>query len=240
MLWVAGGGRGIGAGLARKAAATGAHVVVSYREDTVAARRLAQSLPGSDDAHLFLQGDLRNIETVREMASAVKNRFGRLDYIANCTHWPLVQTPIEEVSWSELHDQFLGTVGTSHHVIQVSLPLLLQSEQAGVLNVSSATVGRGDNSFAARNIAKAALDELTRIWATALGSRGIRVNVLSLGWTETDQLACVQPNTVEQAIGQIPLGRFATVDEVADFAWCLLHRFRYVSGATLPFDGGYR
>lgn len=240
VLWVAGGGRGVGAAVARRAAADGAAVAVAYLQDDNSAERLHRDIQETGSECLVRRCDLRDPAATSEMAAQIFERFGSLNYLVNSAHSPLTETNIDEMAWDELHAQCLGTVATAHHATLAAMPFLLRSAEPAIMNLSSATVGRTPCSFPARTIAKAALEELSAIWGARLAGHGIRVNVLSLGWTATAQVTNISAQTLEAARQRIPTGRMATAEEVADFVWALLDRHRYVASSVIPLDGGFR
>jgi 3-oxoacyl-[acyl-carrier protein] reductase len=105
-----------------------------------------------------------------------------------------------------------------------------------VSSVVALSGSAGQVNYAA---SKAGLVGLARSLARELGSRSITVNVVAPGFVETDMTAVLDDETTATYRRQIPLGRFATADEVAGVVrWLASDEAAYVTGAVIPVDGG--
>lgn len=108
-----------------------------------------------------------------------------------------------------------------------------------ILNVSSIIGVRGYAGLAAYSASKAGLDGMTRALARELGPKGFRVNSILPGYVDTDMSAALTPAQRSQIVRRTPLGRLATVEDVAPVAEFLLgERSRFITGQCLVVDGG--
>jgi NAD(P)-dependent dehydrogenase (short-subunit alcohol dehydrogenase family) len=122
--------------------------------------------------------------------------------------------------------------------IQAALPVM--SDGASVVLIGSIADVMGVTPFSTYGATKAALRSYARSWAAELVPRGIRVNVVAPGPTDTDMMAAVSEEMRQMLIKPIPLGRMARADEVAAAAVFLLSGDASFTGAELCVDGGMR
>ena len=235
---ITGGNSGIGLAIARAFRAEGAHIVILGRDpDTLSA---AVDELGVDT--LAVQGDIARPEDLDRLYSEVGSTFGKIDVlVANAASYG--STPLDETTpefFDRMNDaNFRGTFFT----VQRALPLL--REGASVILVTSTANTTGIPGLSVYSATKAAVRSLARSFAAELQPRGIRVNALSPGMTDTPiferiGMTRAEVDTMQEAMsGQIPMGRFGRPDEIAAAALFLASdASSYITGIELPVSGG--
>jgi len=235
---ITGGNSGIGLAIARAFRAEGAHIVILGRDpDTLSA---ATDELGVDT--LAVQGDIARPEDLDRLYSEVGSTFGKIDVlVANAASYG--STPLDETTpefFDRMNDaNFRGTFFT----VQRALPLL--REGASVILVTSTANTTGIPGLSVYSATKAAVRSLARSFAAELQPRGIRVNALSPGMTDTPiferiGMTRAEVDTMQEAMsGQIPMGRFGRPDEIAAAALFLASdASSYITGIELPVSGG--
>lgn len=189
---ITGASRGIGAAVARRFAAEGAHVVLLAR--TVG------GLEEVDDAIKAIGGtatlvpcDLREFERLDQLGPPLLERFGRLDvFVANAgtlgTLTPVVQ--YDAAAWQEAFDV---NVNANWRLIRVVDPLLRRSDAGRAILVTSAAARNPRAYWGAYAVTKAALEALATVWAAELATTSVRVNLLNPGPTATGMRAAAFP-----------------------------------------------
>jgi len=237
-LMVTGSSRGIGAAIAEAAGQQGARVLINYLSSRDRALEVARAVERAGGEALVVQGDVREPQSARRLVDAASEQWGGLDWLVNNAHTPYRHLPAEQLEWHDYEEQLIGTLRAAVNMTQASMPLLLESPAASILNISSITVERPMTGLAARTAAKAALEGYTRSIACEYSGR-VRVNAIAVGWTRTDQFEGLSEAILAEVLEGIPGKRFAAPDEIAQAALFLLSsRASFISGLVLPVAGG--
>jgi NAD(P)-dependent dehydrogenase (short-subunit alcohol dehydrogenase family) len=237
---VTGAGQGMGAAHARRLAREGAVLAVNDRQDSPALQALADELGG-----VCAPGDVSNPDQVRALVSDVARQVGDIDVLvanhAYMTMAPFLEHDLED--WWAVLDTNLG--GT-FHLVQAVLPGMRRRGGGRIVVVSSEWGVTGWPGATAYAASKAGLISLTKTLGRELAPEGIIVNALAPGVTDTPQLevdardAGVDLAAMHQRYAQdIPLGRIARVEEMADVV-ALLADFRLSAmvGQVVQANGG--
>ncbi|MER6462053.1 SDR family oxidoreductase [Streptomyces sp. NPDC001288] len=237
---VTGGGSGIGRAVARRWAAGGGHVTVLGRrpealQETVG---LIEAAGGSADA---VACDVRDADAVDAAVDQVVERHGRLDALVNNAAGNFV-VPAEQLSprgWKAVVDIVLN--GTFHCTRAAARHMLPQGGGA-VLSVIAGYAWHGHPGTVHSAAAKAGVLAMTRTLAVEWADRGVRLNCIAPGPTETEgAAAALWPDAAARTrvLGSVPAGRFTTPEEVAESAAFLIgDRAAYITGDVLVVDGG--
>jgi 3-oxoacyl-[acyl-carrier protein] reductase len=227
---VTGGTRGVGRAISHSLAAAGADVLAGYRTDEAAAGRLASARCRP------VRADLRTAAGRAAVVAAARSRFGGLDVLVNNfgTYQPAALSTMDPKRLEEsLHSNL-----TAHLLLtRAVLPLL--RDGATIVNIGAGMAERGRPGHSHFTAAKAGLVGFTRSLARELADRGIRVNTVAPGVVATER-GIDLPEAVRAGIlAAIPLGRFATPDDVAKVVVFLSSAVsRGITGATIRVDGG--
>jgi len=235
---ITGGNSGIGFASARLFAEQGAHVVITGRRQ----QALDDAVRAIGPSAIAIRGDVADPDHHRKVADFVRNRFAGADiYMANAGVNTITASPA--VSPAEYDAQFgVNTRGTFFGV-QAVAPELRDGGSIILLgSLASDKVLEGHAVYAGT---KAAIGAFARSWALEFKDRGIRVNILSPGPTETEILAKLGVPVGERETftammaGAIPLGRLGRPEELARAALFLASdASSFVTGINLRVDGG--
>ncbi|GAB2721556.1 SDR family NAD(P)-dependent oxidoreductase [Kitasatospora kifunensis] len=233
---VTGGTRGIGRATALALARAGAQLAVCSRNAGEDAQSLARELKALGEGHHLVQADVTTSEGAASLGAQVKETLGGLDAVVNNVgvDGQVWFADLAEAEWHRVVDH---NVTSAYLVTQAMLPLLVDG--ASVVNVGSSVALRGRVRGVHYTASKAALIGLTRALCKELGPRGIRVNTVAPGLTETEPGAGLPPEAVERIVGMTALGRICQPQDVAGAILFLVgDTSSYISGVTLNVDGG--
>ncbi|MEV8434718.1 SDR family oxidoreductase (plasmid) [Streptomyces sp. HUAS 31] len=237
---VTGGGSGIGRAVARRWAAGGGHAtVLGRREDALHETvQLIETAGGSAD---LVACDVRDASAVDRAVDTVALRHGRLDALVNNAAGNFV-VPGEKLSpggWKAVIDIVLN--GT-FHCTRAAARHMLEQGAGTVLNVIASYAWHGHPGTVHSAAAKAGVLAMTRTLAVEWAARGVRLNCLAPGPTETEGASAALWPTREaraRVLASVPAARFTTPEEVAETAAFLLgERAAYITGEVLTVDGG--
>jgi len=223
---VTGGNRGIGLAIARAFADLGDAVAVTHRGS------------GAPDGLLGVRCDVTSTEEVQAAFEAVEAEQGPVEVLvsnAGITDDTLLLRMSEETFTRVLDANLTG----AFRVAKRAARSMLRARRGRMVFVSSVvglSGGAGQANYAA---SKAGLVGFARSVARELGPRGITANVVSPGFVATDMTAAIPEERRAEILGQVPLGRYATPEEVAAVVTFLASdAAAYVTGAVVPVDGG--
>jgi 3-oxoacyl-[acyl-carrier protein] reductase len=239
---VTGASKGIGAAIAKGLGAAGAAVVVNYASSKDGADQVVAAITAKGGKAVAIQGDVSKPDDIARLFKASKDAFGRLDILVN-NAGIFNFSPLEEVTELAFHREFntnvLGPILATQEALKH-----FGAEGGSVINVSSVvSTGNVPNSVVYSST-KGALDAVTRVLASELGARKIRVNTIAPGGTETEgaHAAGIMGSDFEkQMIAQTTLGRMGQPDDIARVAVFLASDDSgWITGERLAVSGGLR
>jgi NAD(P)-dependent dehydrogenase (short-subunit alcohol dehydrogenase family) len=238
---VTGGGSGIGRAAAERAARDGARVAVLDRNADGAAETVTRVGADGGTASDYTC-DVADDDDVVRAITAIGSELGRISGVvtaAGIFHGPDLQ-PAHQVSVEDFVRVLRVNLVGTFSVIKHTLPMLIDGGGAIVTIASTAAI-RGHGYGAGYTASKGGVDALTRLLAVQYGAHGVRANCICPGGVDTPMTNGVFASEEAQARARerIPIGRYAQARDIADVAIFLLSDdARYVSGQTLPVEGG--
>ena len=233
---VTGGSRGIGAAIAKRLAADGATVAITYARDAKAASAVVEAIERGGGKAVAIQAEAADAEAVKSAVEKTVKTFGRLDLLVN-NAGTAIPKPFEETTLEEIDRMFnINVRGT---LVATQAALRHMKSGGRVISIGSCVGERnmtpGLTPYAAT---KGAVKMFTQGLAREVGGRGITVNNVQPGPIDTE----LNPAAGDWATPQIAntaLGRYGHVDDVAALvAFVASPEASYITGANLTVDGG--
>lgn len=207
---VTGGGRGIGAAIARHFAAEGAKVVLASRNLT-RLRQTALSLNLDKKSHLVVQADITKRSQMRKIITSTVEKFGRIDVFVNNAGVG-IHKPIMETTESEFDTIFNTNLKAVYYSFLELIPLFRKQGGGHIINISSGAGRMGVPGLAAYSSSKAALNVFSEAVAGEVRNENIKISVLSPASTDTNFMSNMSQKSKSPSKAALKL----TVDEVAE------------------------
>ena len=232
---VTGGTRGIGRATALALAAAGAAVTVNFRSDQAAASAAVAALEQAGAAATAVRADVTDPDDVRRLFAEARAAHGPPDVLVANVGVPGFG-PVDDVGPDEFERVFGAITRATFVLLQEGARQLADGGSIVVVSSGAAvTPGPGGGLYGA---AKAAIDFWGTTLAKELGPRGIRVNSVMPGLTDTDGMI-LPPEQADALVARTPLGRLGRPEEVADvIAFLAGDGARWVTGQRFAADGG--
>jgi NAD(P)-dependent dehydrogenase (short-subunit alcohol dehydrogenase family) len=235
---VTGGTRGIGLAVVQRFAAAGAYVFVTGRDQS----DLDAAVKTLDGNGSGLRGDVSKADELDVVFDNISNTNKKLD-VLHINAGGGGFAALHELTPEDFDDTFGRNVRGAVFTLQRALPLL--NDGASVILTGSSNADGGKPSFGVYSATKAAIRSFSRTWASELAPRGIRVNLVVPGPTDTPGLSSLAPNEkaastlLENLRKTIPLGRLGLPGDVAEAAlWLASDKSSFTTGSELFVDGG--
>ena len=238
---ITGGSRGIGYATVKAFLKEGAKVVVAASREETAAKAVEKLQAEFPQAELMgISPELSSMESVRRAFAQVVERFGRIDVLVN-NAGVSESTPLENYT-EELFDKVMDlNVKGLFNATKVAADYMIPEGGGVILNTSSMVSISGQPSGVTYPTSKFAVNGLTISLARELGPKGIRVNAVAPGITETDMMKAVPAAVIEPMIQRIPLRRLGQPEDIANaFLFLASEEASYITGVILSVDGMMR
>lgn len=235
---VTGASRGIGRAIALRLATQGADVAFSYRGNESAASETSAAIKALGRRALAVQADVSDPESADALIKAALESFGKIDILVNnagTTRDDLIMRMSLD-DWRTVLETNL--FGAFYAIKAVTRPML-KAKGGRIVNITSVSGQAGQTGQANYSSAKAGLIGLTKATARELASRNITCNAVAPGFVLTELTQDLPENLQAQINERTPLGRFGTVEEIADaVAFLASDEAAFITGQVLAVDGG--
>ena len=235
---ITGGSRGIGLATAKAFLKEGAKVVITASSPETAQKavvRLKEEFPQS-----HVEGISPNLASLEEVTKAfhdVATRLGSLDILVNNAGLS-ERTPFENYTQEQFDKVMDLNVKGVFNAARAAVDHMIPQHSGVILNTSSMVSIYGQPSGMAYPTSKFAVNGLTLSLARELGPKGIRVNAVAPGITETDMMKAVPKEIIDPMIQQIPLRRLGQPEDIANaFVFLASEDASYITGVVLSVDG---
>lgn len=241
---VTGAATGIGRAAALALAKNGYDVVINFSRSDDAAKATARDAEAAGARTLLYRSDVSDDACVRAMLAATEKKFGRLDVLINNAGTTIDVEPknLDEVKVEDWNRVFAVNVLGLFLVTRAAVPLLRKSPNAGIVNTCSIAGLRPSAQPLPYAASKAAVANLTKTLANALGPE-IRVNAVAPGWMEGDWMKRTLAENYDGLMARrakyTPLKRCCTAEDVAETMMSLILGNRFVTGEIVIIDGGF-
>ncbi|PJF26287.1 MAG: 3-oxoacyl-[acyl-carrier-protein] reductase [Phototrophicales bacterium] len=235
---VTGASRGIGRGIALEIARRGATVVVNYQSSAGAAEEVVNEITASGGKAMAFQADVSQEEGANAVIKAAIDAYGKIDILINNAG-----TTRDNVIMMMGADDFDTVINTNLRSAwlcsKAAVRAMMRKRYGRIVNISSISGIMGNSGQTNYSASKAGMIGLTKALAREVAARNITVNAVAPGFVATDLTAGLPEDILKKINENIPLGRWATIEDVAyATAFLVSDEAAYITGHVLTVDGG--
>ena len=236
---VVGGSGGIGSATCLALAAAGFDIAVHYLNNLERASALAKQIKiEGRRAHVFCC-DISDQIAVANMVDNVVQRLGSVSVLVNCSTTKIAAIKFPELIWSDFESHLNNQIKGAFNLARAVVPYMEKNRYGKIINIDSQSVDKPETDLLSYITAKSALRGFTRSLALDLAVKGIRVNTVSPGMTNTDQIAYVPERVRLVSAANTPMRRLASVEDVANaIVFLALEQSDFLCGETIRVNGG--
>jgi acetoacetyl-CoA reductase len=237
---VTGGVGGIGTAICKRLAEDGLFAVANYAapgsEEKWRASMAAARLDDASSALAF--GDVTDFDAMGAMVKEIEARHGPVSVLVNCAGITRDST-FRKMTREQWHAVISTNLDSVFNVTRHVIDAMVERGWGRIVNISSVNAVRGQFGQTNYSAAKAGILGFTKSLAQEVVRKGITVNAVSPGYVQTDMVMAIRQDVREKIVSEIPAGRLATPEEVADaVAFLAAEKSAYITGINLAVNGG--
>ena len=236
---VIGGTGGIGRATCLQLAKDGFDIVINYRHNVELAKKIKEQIIALGGKALIVNADISSFEQVQNMIKKIIRKFGTITVVANCATANIPNIKIHDLKWERIQEQFDLNVKGSFNIIKCVIPVMENNKYGKIINITTQYIETPNSQLVHYITAKSALHGFTKALAFELGYKGIRINLVSPGMTDTNLLADIPEKTRVLTAAQTPLRRIAFPEDVAcAISYLASEKSDFLTGETIRVNGG--
>ena len=234
---VTGGSRGIGRAICERLARDGATVVVNYVQNKAKAEETVAAIRSGDGHAVAVQADVAKLADIRRLFEQTVAEFGRLDIVVNNAGIYTSFRPIVECTEEDFDRTFSVNARGAFFCLQQAARHI--ADGGRVVCISTAGTKMPVPTGSCYMGSKAALEQFVKILAHEIAPRGVTVNTVSPGFTETEMLASAGDMMTQQGIALSPFKRLGRPDEIASaVSYLVSAEGAWLTGQNIQASGG--
>ena len=237
---ITGGSRGIGAATARLLASEGYSVVINYFRGASEADELVEQIQQKGGDACSVQGDISKPEDIQRIFATARDRFGPICRLVHSAATGSLISPFDDLTWDNMNSQLNIQVKGAFYCFKEALPDMMKSGGGSIVALGSIAADNvPPNQQTDYVVAKAALTSLVKCLAVEYGSKGIRINLVAPGMTQTEMISSLPDKAKMITKMQTPLRKLAEPDDIAQsIAFLIGSKSTHITGEVLRVCGG--
>ena len=234
---ITGASRGIGRSIAHELAERGAEIAINYRTSLSAAEVVRNDIREAGGTCELFQGDVSHKMHARRLIGNVHDHFHHIDILVNNAGITRDRSirKMSDDDWAEVIETNLNSV---FYCTSAVVPVMIEQKFGRIVNIASFSGQAGNFGQANYAASKGGIIALTKVLALELAKFNITANVVNPGFTETEMVAAIPGEAMDQILAKIPMRRLARPEEIAKAVAFLICEGDYITGQQINVNGG--
>jgi 3-oxoacyl-[acyl-carrier protein] reductase len=236
---VIGGSGGIGKATCLQLAKNGFDIAIHYHKNKDLAEEVREKIALLGVKAITVCADINDFSSVEDMVAKVDRKLNNITTLVNCTTLSIPTIKFGELEWETIQNHFSLNIKGSFNVLKCVVPIMEKHNYGKIINLSTLAIEKPTPGWLHYITAKSALVGFTKALAVELAPKGIRVNLVSPGMTDTELVADIPEKSRLLDAAQTPLRRMATPDDVAGaISFLASNSSDFLTGETVRVNGG--
>lgn len=236
---VIGGSGGIGKASCLQLARDGYSVAIHCNKNTGSAMKIQKEIEAMGQQSIVVTADITDEVQVKEMLDNIVRKFGTVSVLVNCATIKISNKNFMLLDWSDMQKHFDINIKGAFNLAKFVVPLMEKEAYGKIINILTQAVETPNAQWTHYITAKAALSGFSKALALELGPKGIRVNMISPGMTDTELISDIPEKIKLLAAAKTPLKRIAKPEDIAGaVSFLASEKADFLTGETLRVNGG--
>ena len=230
---------GIGKASALKLSKDGFAVILHYYSNKQSVQELKGEIESIGGKAILVKGNITIEEDVKEIFSQINRYFNNITVLVNCSTIKVVNTKFNALSWGDIQKHFDINIKGSFLILKYLLPIMEKAKYGKIIHLTTQYTDYPVSELLAYISAKSALNGWTKALAFEYAPKGIRVNSISPGMTDTDLIADIPKMVRLTTAAKTPLRRLAKVNDIAGaISFLASEESDFITGEIIRVNGG--
>lgn len=236
---VIGGTGGIGRATCLQLSKDGFSIAIHYHSNYELAKNIENEIIKTGGRAIVVTADITKIDQTNEMVSFVVRKLETITVLANCStsHFPNIK--FQDIEWNDFQKQIDINIKGTYNLLNSIVPIMEERKYGKIINITTQYIEKPMTNLTHYVCAKSALNGFSKALAIELAPKGIRVNLVSPGMTDTELIANIPEKVKLLNAAQTPLRRIATPEDIAGaISFLASPKSDYLTGETIRVNGG--
>tara|TARA_B100000780_G_scaffold248377_1_gene193692 strand:- start:528 stop:1718 length:1191 start_codon:yes stop_codon:yes gene_type:complete len=236
---IIGGTGGIGRAACIQLAVDGFDIAIHYNSNKKLAEQIKNEVIKLGRNAIIVSADITVSNQVSDMITLIIRKFDTISVVANCATSGLPNIKFKDLEWTKIQEQIDINVKGSFNIMKSVTPVMEKNKSGKIIYISTQAIERPNAEWLHYITAKSALHGFTKALAFELAPKGIKINLISPGMTETELISNIPEKTKLVTAAQTPLRRIANPKDIAGaISFLASDKSDFITGETIRVNGG--
>ena len=236
---IIGGTGGIGRETCLQLAKDGFDVAIHYHRNKELAEKIKDQIIALGLKAIIVNADITDFAQVKEMITTIIRKLNTITVVTNCSTLSVPNIKFKDLTWNIIQEHFDLNIKGAFNILKCVVPIMEENKYGKLINITTQAIEKPTSEWLHYITAKSALNGFTKALAVELAPKGIRINLVSPGMTDTELIANVPEKVRLLTAIQTPLRRIATPGDIAGaISFLASDKSDFLTGETIRVNGG--